>query len=155
MKPINIRARWFGLVTVMVMVTACGGPAAEPPALVPAPPPPVQQQAALPPPLPPPAIPRFDTGPDSPPPHPRGLMGVEDRAVEALLGAPVVRRRDVGAQLWVYRSERCALQLFFYPEGTPERYFARHVETRPAARTTVTPERCFADFLRDRPAVRR
>ena len=144
------------VVTAMLTVlAACGGPPLPPPAppavAVPEPAP----QVAVPAPLPPPVIPRFDTGPDAPPPNPRGLIGVEDRAVQALLGDPTVRRREVAAQLWVYRGGPCVLQLFFYAEGSPERYFARHVEMRPAARSTISPEQCFLRLLRRETTVER
>ena len=132
-------------------LAACAAPSAPPPA---APVAETPRVAALPPPLPPPVIPRFDIGPAAPEPHPRGLMGIEDRAVELLLGPPAVRRRDIGAQMWTYRGEGCSMQLFYYPEGSPERYYVRHVETRSARRTATTPEHCFALLLRAAPTVR-
>jgi hypothetical protein len=134
-----------------VVVAGCAAPPAPPPVQPPEPAIAPPQVAAL----PPPVIPRFEVGPAAPEPHPRGLMGVEDRAVVLLLGEPAVRRRDIGAQLWTYRGDNCSLQLFYYPEGSPERYFVRHFETRSTARARVTPEHCFAGLLRAAPSARR
>jgi hypothetical protein len=49
------------------------------------------------------------------------LMGSTPQLLNADFGPPALRRVDVQAQVWVYQSAVCGLQVFLYPDaaGTP------------------------------------
>ncbi len=51
----------------------------------------------------------------------RALMGSTPQILNADFGPPVLRRTDGQAQVWVYESAVCGLQVFLYPDagGTP------------------------------------
>jgi len=55
------------------------------------------------------------------PPLPSSLMGSTPAVLNAEFGAPVLRRVDGTAQVWLYHSEVCGLNLILYPDssGTP------------------------------------
>ncbi len=83
---------------------------------------------------------------------PDRLTGLDADGVTGLLGTPDFRRRDGGTELWRYRHEACALELFLYPPaGTPDgTATVRHF----AARGRMDPEPsirdCFEALLRAR-----
>lgn len=67
---------------------------------------------------------------------PEQLLGLSQAEVSALLGEPELRRTEAAIQIWQYRSARCVLDLFLYPDGGDVRLVADrvavvHVETRP------------------------
>jgi len=43
-----------------------------------------------------------------------GLVGATPAALEAELGQPLLLRQDGPAQVWLYRSSRCAIDLILY-----------------------------------------
>ncbi len=51
----------------------------------------------------------------------KALMGSTAQVLNADFGAPLLRRTDGPAQVWVYESSVCGLQVFLYPDasGTP------------------------------------
>jgi hypothetical protein len=57
------------------------------------------------------------------PPEPRigALVGATPGSLTASFGAPVLRRVDGTAQVWLYHSSTCGLNLILYPDagGTP------------------------------------
>lgn len=83
----------------------------------PAPPPAV---AAPPPPAPPPRpvyrpVPRPEEKP-SPPPHlpPDGLVGLDQKGAVRLFGQAAERTEEPPATVWRYKTDNCALDLYFY-----------------------------------------
>lgn len=44
----------------------------------------------------------------------RSLIGATPSALEASLGRPWLRRNDGGAEVWLYRSGTCRLDVFLY-----------------------------------------
>ncbi|MCX8134900.1 MAG: hypothetical protein N3D18_13170 [Roseococcus sp.] len=63
------------------------------------------------PPLPPP-------GPPEPPPaRAAALIGARPEQLLARLGPPALRREEGGAQVWLYATPACQLDLVLYPEG--------------------------------------
>ncbi len=63
-----------------------------------------------------------------PAPAPAELAGQRADRVSALLGDPVVIRREADVEIWQYQGEACVLDLFFYPQGGVTR--VRHLEAR-------------------------
>jgi len=61
------------------------------------------------------------TAPSLPPLSPQGLVGSTPAVLNAQFGAPVLRRVDGTAQVWLYHSDVCGLNLILYPDraGTP------------------------------------
>ena len=53
--------------------------------------------------------------------NPQALVGSTPQMLAAEFGRPVLRRVDGPAQVWVYQSAVCGLQVFLYPDaaGTP------------------------------------
>ena len=51
----------------------------------------------------------------------QALMGSTPQVLNADFGPPMLRRVDGQAQVWVYESSVCGLQVFLYPDagGTP------------------------------------
>jgi hypothetical protein len=51
----------------------------------------------------------------------QALMGFTPQVLNADFGPPMLRRVDGPAQVWVYESSVCGLQVFLYPDagGTP------------------------------------
>lgn len=57
---------------------------------------------------------------------PQQLLGMDGVALNDLLGAPSVVRREGDAEIWQYRAEECVLDLFLYG-GMPQ---VEHVDLR-------------------------
>jgi len=57
----------------------------------------------------------------APPLNPESLVGSTPEVLNAQFGAPVLRRVDGTAQVWLYHSDVCGLNLILYPDrtGTP------------------------------------
>ncbi len=55
------------------------------------------------------------------PASPQALAGTTPQMLAADFGQPMLRRVDGPAQVWVYQSAVCGLQVFLYPDaaGTP------------------------------------
>lgn len=55
------------------------------------------------------------------PANAQALLGSTPQVLNADFGAPLLRRTDGQAQVWVYESSVCGLQVFLYPDasGTP------------------------------------
>ncbi|MFN3450422.1 MAG: hypothetical protein ACK44F_17130, partial [Roseococcus sp.] len=74
--------------------------------------------AALPPPGPRALPPLPPPGPPEPPPaRAAALIGARPEQLLARLGAPALRREEGGAQIWLYATSACHLDLVLYPEG--------------------------------------
>ena len=76
-------------------------------------------------------------------PEPEELIGLSQRKVEDLLGAPVFRRRDPPAQLWQYSSPRCIFDLFLYRTKALPEYRVTHVEARGRTNGNIPLRECF------------
>lgn len=61
-----------------------------------------------------------DSGP-SIPSSTQGLVGSTPQVLNADFGQPMLRRVDGPAQVWLYHSQVCGLDVFLYPDasGTP------------------------------------
>jgi hypothetical protein len=59
----------------------------------------------------------------APPPAPtvQGLMGASPAVLQADFGQPALRRIDGAAQVWLYHSSVCGLNIILFPgpDGTP------------------------------------
>ncbi|MCW3477757.1 hypothetical protein [Limobrevibacterium gyesilva] len=83
-----------------------------------------------------------------PPEHVAALIGVGPEAVEAALGAPVLRRAEGTAEVWLYATaEGCRLDVVLFPEKSGLR--VAHASTRTPVRMTETS--CLR-AIADRPA---
>ncbi|WP_143589494.1 hypothetical protein [Thalassospira mesophila] len=58
------------------------------------------------------------------------LANLEGKAVEAKLGKPEMQRGEGSAKVWQYRSDRCALDVFFYPQGGKKQPVLVHMLAR-------------------------
>jgi hypothetical protein len=63
------------------------------------------------------------------PADPAAFVGRGAREIAELLGEPKLRRRDPPAELWQYRADRCALDLFLYA-GRDDVLTVAHAEMR-------------------------
>jgi hypothetical protein len=52
------------------------------------------------------------------PANAQALMGTTPQVLNADFGPPALRRIDGSAQVWVYESAVCGLQVFLYPDAT-------------------------------------
>ncbi len=64
---------------------------------------------------------------------PEQVIGLDDAALEALLGRPAFRRDDSPALIWQYRSDGCLLDVFLYTDGPAKPHRAVYYEVRGAA----------------------
>lgn len=73
-------------------------------------------------------------GATSQPPAPQNLIGSTPQVLDAEFGQPTLRRVDGTAQVWLYHSARCGLNLFLYPDaaGVPRVTMATTAEGSPA-----------------------
>ncbi len=84
--------------------------------------------------------------------NPRRLAGLGPAGVTAILGRPDFRRRDGTAELWRYRHESCALDIFLYPPeadagGQPR---VHHFAARSRIDRQLSVGECFGALLRAR-----
>jgi hypothetical protein len=65
----------------------------------------------------------------------QALVGSTPQVLNADFGPPVLRRTDGPAQVWIYESAVCGLQVFLYPDagGTPRVAAAYPDNGNPAA----------------------
>lgn len=69
------------------------------------------------------------------PATPSQLVGATPDLLNSVFGAPALRRMDGSAQVWLYHSPVCGLNLILYPDslGTPRVAMAVPDNTDPAA----------------------
>jgi hypothetical protein len=82
---------------------------------------------------------------ETPPSNVDRLIGATPTSLEAELGPPFLLRRDGPAQVWLYRSARCAIDLILYrdPEtGAPRVAMA---DARPLG-TPLSDDACLASM---------
>ncbi len=80
---------------------------------------------------------------------PGRLLGLDRKALRALLGKPGFVRRDDPARMWRYRHANCVLDLFLYAKaGAPAPSFrVRHVEARAGDLQATSTRRCLRALL--------
>jgi len=83
-------------------------------------------------------------------PEPVSLAGLDEGQLSGLLGAPRFKRRDDPAQIWQYRNESCALDVFLYKTRKDGPFTVLHFETRGRDRKPVDEKDCFSSMLKDR-----
>jgi len=83
-------------------------------------------------------------------PEPASLAGLDESQLAGLLGQPRFKRRDDPAEIWQYRNDACALDVFLYKTGKDGRFTVRHFETRGRDRRPVDQKDCFVGLLKDR-----
>jgi hypothetical protein len=79
---------------------------------------------------------------------PKRVMGLDELAIQQLLGAPRLIRREAPAEVWQYRTAACVLDLFLYDEAAGRR--VTYAEARTAAAEPVQPEPCLNQILAQR-----
>lgn len=79
---------------------------------------------------------------------PKRVMGLDEFAIQRLLGAPRLIRREAPAEVWQYRTAACVLDLFLYDEAAGRR--VTYAEARTAAAQPVPPEPCLNQILATR-----
>ncbi len=79
------------------------------------------------------------------------IIGLGTEAVEKLLGAPEMVRRDAPAEVWQYRSEACVVDLYLYPAQAA--YRVAYIEARDPSAASVAADNCFASLAPRRPAI--
>ncbi len=83
---------------------------------------------------------------------PEQVMGLDDEALEALIGPPGLRRDEHPAQVWQYRGESCVLDLFLYPDDEAEPHRVVYYEIRGDGDGALARRRCFRALLQGRGA---
>ena len=80
------------------------------------------------------------------PVQPGSLVGATPAVLAAAFGPPALRRVDGEAQVWLYHSPVCGLDLILYPDaaGTPRVAMAAPV----AADAVLAPAACMASLER-------
>lgn len=76
---------------------------------------------------------------------PPSLLGATPATLRAWIGPPILRRIDGPAQVWLYHSPLCRMDVVFYlnAAGTP------HVNAAMNRPTTISPASCLASLERD------
>ncbi|MFQ5958078.1 MAG: hypothetical protein ACE5LF_01790 [Alphaproteobacteria bacterium] len=78
---------------------------------------------------------------------PKQVMGLDDTALEALIGPPGLRRDEPPAQVWQYRGESCVLDVFLYPDDEAEPHRVVYYEIRGDGDGALARRRCFRALL--------
>ncbi|UPG72692.1 hypothetical protein MVG78_00370 [Roseomonas gilardii subsp. gilardii] len=82
--------------------------------------------------------------PGAPPASVASLRGQTGPAVRAALGAPVFRRAEGPAEIWLYSGQRCQLDLILYPSG--RELLVAWAAARAAGTERVTEEACLREL---------
>jgi len=114
---------FFGVFLVVAALSGCAGDGAEPPQAAHQPATEatrMPETARLPAPSAPPAR---TPEPEINAPAPDEVIGWSADALNAAFGTAGLVRRDLGAEIWQYRTDQCVLLLFLYPrksgDGAP------------------------------------
>ncbi|MBC8339860.1 MAG: hypothetical protein ISR51_07080 [Rhodospirillales bacterium] len=81
-------------------------------------------------------------------PSPSRLSGMRQDQVIGLLGEPGFKRNDDPAQIWQYRTQACALDVFLYRTGDGTVYRVDHFEARNRGNNQVSEKDCFVGLLK-------
>ncbi|HEY2889201.1 MAG TPA: hypothetical protein VGJ31_01170, partial [Dongiaceae bacterium] len=79
---------------------------------------------------------------------PGDLTGIEGSALQRLLGAPGLVRKDYPAEVWQYRNPSCVLDIYLYPDH--ERLTVAHAEARAPKITGDPLSACIDQFAQSR-----
>ena len=82
----------------------------------------------------------------NPPAAASALQGQEPEAVISALGEPALRRREGGAEIWLYQAPDCRLDLVFYPEAS--RLVLAHAAARASGARRLTESACMEAVAR-------
>jgi hypothetical protein len=98
---------------------------------------------------PPNPMPAVTTEPQQPPrvADPEGLIGLDQRQIESLLGAPEQRSEAAPARIWHYDGRNCVLEVYFYLDLKSQVMRALHYEVKTDEPSEPTRERCFSDLI--------
>ena len=90
---------------------------------------------------------------------PRRLIGLDQDAIQRLLGTPSFMRKDLPAQLWRYAGGGCVLDIFLYGKTSSGPFLVRHLSARassaapiaaPQTAAEINPRACLGELLRAR-----
>ncbi|MCK6451220.1 MAG: hypothetical protein L6R19_10255 [Alphaproteobacteria bacterium] len=73
------------------------------------------------------------------------LIGLDRAALESMLGAPWLLKREAAAELWQYRAPDCVLDLFLYARNGELR--VAHADLRARRENRPVPAGCFAELV--------
>lgn len=71
-------------------------------------------------------------------------------AVRALLGEPVMTRREAPAEVWQYTGQACVLDVVFYPDAAGAGLHSDWLEGRDMDGVSMQPQDCLALLIRGR-----
>ncbi|MCK5777498.1 MAG: hypothetical protein KAH11_01830 [Rhodospirillales bacterium] len=66
------------------------------------------------------------------------VIGWDTAALNETFGPASLVRRDLGAEIWQYRTDECVLFLFLYPAGTEGALKVEHLDARGSGTATET-----------------
>ncbi len=84
--------------------------------------------------------------------EPEVLIGKTPTEIETAFGQPHLLRKDSPAEVWQYLADGCALNLFFFPNGSDQNLVINHVAINGrdvTSQNTIDSKLCFNDHLRD------
>ena len=79
-------------------------------------------------------------------PDPDSLIGKDANAIESLMGAPALIRRDGPAEIWQYPGARCTANLFLYRASKEGALALDHIEAHGHDGKRMEAAACFADI---------
>lgn len=82
------------------------------------------------------------------------LVGAPAEQVLASLGEPELRRPEGDSEAWLYRGQRCLLDVVLYPDPITRRPRVGHAAARSAGVARVTEEVCLSDIAQGRVLAR-
>lgn len=82
------------------------------------------------------------------------LLGAPAESVLASLGEPELRRPEGDSEAWLYRGQRCLLDVVLYPDPVTRRPRVGHAAARSAGVARVTEEVCLSDIAQGRVLAR-
>jgi len=86
-------------------------------------------------------------------PEPSTLVGMKALQVAGLLGEPSLMRTDKPAQIWQYRTDDCAFNLFLYQETGHTSHSVAHYEAVPFATVpNQSVKSCLGSILQNKAA---
>ena len=81
------------------------------------------------------------------PANPERLMGQSPKAVQDLMGAPSLVRRDDTVQVMLFENTACVLEVAFFEPATDAHFEARHIAARTPGGVKVGTDECLAAHL--------
>lgn len=81
------------------------------------------------------------------PANPERLMGQSPKAVQELMGAPTLVRRDDTVQVMLFENAACVFEVVFFEPDTDAYFEARHIAARTPGGIKVGTDECLAAHL--------